>query len=30
MNMLRHPFWGRAQETYGEDPFHIGRLGDRR
>jgi beta-glucosidase len=26
MNLLRHPFWGRAQETYGEDPFHIGRL----
>ena len=26
MNLLRHPLWGRAQETYGEDPFHIGRL----
>jgi len=26
MNLLRHPFWGRAQETYGEDPFEIGRL----
>ncbi|HTR19420.1 MAG TPA: glycoside hydrolase family 3 N-terminal domain-containing protein [Gemmatimonadales bacterium] len=26
MNLLRHPFWGRAQETYGEDPYHIGRL----
>lgn len=26
MNVLRHPLWGRAQETYGEDPFHIGRL----
>jgi len=26
MNVLRHPSWGRAQETYGEDPFHIGRL----
>jgi beta-glucosidase len=26
MNLLRHPFWGRAQETYGEDPFHIGRM----
>ena len=26
MNILRHPFWGRAQETYGEDPFHMGRL----
>ena len=27
MNMLRHPAWGRAQETYGEDPFLLGRLG---
>jgi beta-glucosidase len=26
MNVLRHPFWGRAQETYGEDTYHIGRL----
>jgi beta-glucosidase len=26
MNLLRHPYWGRAQETYGEDPYHIGRL----
>ncbi len=26
MNLLRHPLWGRAQETYGEDPFQIGRL----
>src|SRR6185369_6825729 len=26
MNLLRHPLWGRAQETYGEDPFHIGRM----
>jgi beta-glucosidase len=26
MNLLRHPYWGRAQETYGEDPFEIGRL----
>ena len=26
MNLLRHPYWGRAQETYGEDPFHVGRL----
>ena len=22
MNLLRHPYWGRAQEAYGEDPFH--------
>ena len=27
MNILRHPLWGRAQETYGEDSFHLGRLG---
>jgi beta-glucosidase len=27
INLLRHPSWGRAQETYGEDPFHIGQLG---
>lgn len=26
MNILRNPLWGRAQETYGEDSFHIGRL----
>jgi beta-glucosidase len=26
MNILRHPLWGRAQETYGEDSFHLGRL----
>jgi beta-glucosidase len=26
MNLLRHPLWGRAQETYGEDPFHLGRM----
>jgi beta-glucosidase len=24
MNLLRHPAWGRAQETYGEDPLHVG------
>ncbi len=27
INLLRHPSWGRAQETYGEDSFHIGQLG---
>lgn len=27
INVLRHPRWGRAQETYGEDTFHIGELG---
>lgn len=26
VNLLRHPAWGRAQETYGEDPFHMGEL----
>jgi beta-glucosidase len=24
MNLLRHPAWGRAQETYGEDPHQVG------
>ena len=27
VNLLRHPAWGRAQETYGEDPTHVGELG---
>ena len=27
VNLLRHPAWGRAQETYGEDPRHVGALG---
>ena len=27
LNILRHPRWGRAQETYGEDTFHLGRMG---
>ena len=27
INLLRHPAWGRAQETYGEDPFHLGEMG---
>jgi beta-glucosidase len=27
MNLLRHPAWGRAQETYGEDPHHLGAMG---
>ena len=26
-NLLRHPAWGRAQETYGEDTFHLGEMG---
>jgi beta-glucosidase len=27
INLLRHPAWGRAQETYGEDTFHLGIMG---
>jgi beta-glucosidase len=27
INLLRHPAWGRAQETYGEDPHHVGEFG---
>jgi beta-glucosidase len=27
INLLRHPAWGRAQETYGEDSFHLGEFG---
>jgi beta-glucosidase len=27
VNILRHPLWGRAQETYGEDSFLLGRMG---
>jgi beta-glucosidase len=27
VNLLRHPGWGRAQETYGEDPYHLGEMG---
>jgi beta-glucosidase len=26
MNIVRHPFWGRTQETYGEDMYHLGRM----
>ena len=26
MNLLRNPLWGRAQETFGEDVFHLGRM----
>lgn len=26
-NLLRHPAWGRAQETYGEDTHHLGVMG---
>jgi beta-glucosidase len=27
VNVLRHPGWGRAQETYGEDPVHLAAMG---
>ncbi|MCX8032205.1 MAG: glycoside hydrolase family 3 C-terminal domain-containing protein [Thermoleophilia bacterium] len=27
LNLLRHPAWGRAQETYGENPGHVGEMG---
>ena len=27
INILRHPAWGRAQETYGEDQHHLGAMG---
>lgn len=26
MNIIRHPYWGRTQETYGEDMYGIGRM----
>jgi beta-glucosidase len=26
MNIVRHPYWGRTQETYGEDMYGIGRM----
>lgn len=27
VNIPYHPGWGRAQETYGEDPCHVGAMG---
>jgi beta-glucosidase len=27
INLVRHPRWGRSQESYGEDPFLLGRMG---
>ena len=27
LNLLRHPAWGRAQESYGESPAHSGEMG---
>jgi len=26
MNIIRHPYWGRVQETYGEDMYQVGRM----
>ncbi len=26
MNIVRHPYWGRTQETYSEDMYHTGRM----
>lgn len=27
INIPYHPGWGRSQETYGEEPYHVGRMG---
>ncbi|MFO8048354.1 MAG: glycoside hydrolase family 3 C-terminal domain-containing protein [Desulfosudaceae bacterium] len=27
VNVVRHPGWGRAQESFGEDPHHLGEMG---
>jgi beta-glucosidase len=27
INISRNPFWGRIHEIYGEDPYHMGRIG---
>ena len=26
VDVVRHPYWGRTQEVYGEDSYHIGRM----
>jgi beta-glucosidase len=26
VNIVRHPYWGRTQEAYGEDMHHVGRM----
>ncbi len=28
INLLRNPMWGRAQESYGEDPYLLGKMGE--
>src|SRR6185503_12280646 len=27
INIVRHPRWGRTQESYGEDTLHLGTMG---
>jgi len=27
INLFRDPRWGRGQESYGEDPYHVGQMG---
>lgn len=27
VNLVRHPAWGRAQESYGDEPYHLGEFG---
>ncbi|MEW9550535.1 beta-glucosidase [Nonomuraea sp. NPDC050783] len=27
VNLPRHPAWGRIQETYGDEPYHLGEFG---
>lgn len=27
INLPRHPAWGRAQESYGDEPYHLGEFG---
>ena len=27
INLVRHPSWGRSQESFGEDPYLLGRMG---
>jgi len=27
INLPRHPAWGRVQETYGDEPYHLGEFG---
>jgi beta-glucosidase len=27
LDLVRHPYWGRTQDAYGEDVYHVGRMG---